>query len=609
MPLNAKEADMTQRQNQACDHFDTTRPARQWRKPWLQWFSTGMLVMCAWISMAGTASAQSVDLTKFCYIQRSTTSAICSDTLQDAEATMRADPYFQPVAAYLERRELGTSLITTNRDNPHTTFYYQAKHRTPVTQYTMYAAELSSSAGSGGFGCTPAAQDPNSPYPDWCESEASLLTTAQQRLLSTDLAGCSLTGTTLTVDNALQQGGLIERDSANPQRGFIRLGYGYDTLYRTYRTDASCPGSTPESPPVAESIIWRVKRHTTFLCVNGYSPTLGYVSLTNGLWCVPSNEDIAPITGPVKQCASCAGSPNPIYPATGEKARQEPDFDFSGRTFTRYYHSLGQFRTNPAFALNWTHTYSDRVSSFAGLPTVAVVDDQGYFESYTDIGGGRYRGENSVDRVIDAVTGGPVAWRLRMPDGELREFDANGLLLGIRNPNSPQNDVLLGYTDGLLTTVTDAQGRQLKFEYANNLLARIIKPDGVTVNYGYDTDLNLTTVDYGGGMLKRYRYHETGLVDPKFVHHLTGISSEDGQRFATFAYDIKGRVVSSKTHGTPNEVTTATYPSDTQATIVTANGASRQYTLDTDLYRHVTATSDPAGSTSATYSTAGQITS
>ena len=559
--------------------------------------------------MTGSAYAQAVDPTKFCYIQASTTSAICSDTLQDAEITMRTDPYFASVATYLERMELGLSLIGTNRSNPQATFYYQAKNRAPVSEYTMYAAELGASGGSGGFGCTPPAQDPNAPYPDWCDSEANLLATAQQRLLSTDLAGCTLTGTTLTVDNASQQGGLIERDPANPQRGLIKLGNGYDTLYRTYRTDASCPGNTPESPPVADSRTWRVKRHTTFLCVNGYLPALSYTSLTNGLWCVPSNGDIAAITGPLKQCASCAGSPNPIYPATGEKARQEPDFEFAGRTFTRYYHSLGQFRTNPAFALNWTHTYSDRVSGFAGLPTVAVVDDQGYFESYIDIGGGRYRGENSVDRVIDAVSDGGVAWRLRMPDGELREFDANGLLLGIRNPNSPQNDVLLGYTGGLLTTVTDAQGRQLKFEYANNLLARIVKPDGVTVSYGYDTDLNLTTVDYDGGMIKRYRYHESGLVDPKFVHHLTGILSEDGQRFATFAYDIKGRVVSSKTHGTPNEVTTATYPSDTQANIVTANGATRQYTLDTDLYRHVTATSDPAGNTSAIYNTAGQVTS
>ena len=586
------------------DLIDCTNVAASLQKGWRYWGIATLLGLFAWLGGAGTVSAQTLDPTKYCYIQHGTLTPLCSDTLQDAEIAMRAEPHFQSVAPFLERRELGTTLAGTDRSNPVMSFYYEAKFRAPVTKYTMYALALGGNTGSGGFGCTPPAQDPDAAYADWCDSEAGFVATAQQQLLTTDLAGCTITGTALTVDNATQPVRFIERDTNNPQRGLTRLGSGYDTQYRTYRTYANCPGQTP----VAQSALWWVKRHTTFLCQNGFLP---YESTTlasaDGLWCVPGNRDIALILGPVKQCASCAGSPNPIYPATGEKARQEPDFDFAGRTFTRYYHSLGQFRTNPAFALNWTHTYTDRVSGIPGLSTVAVVDDQGYFESYTDIGGGRYRGENSVDRVIDAVNEGTVAWRLRMPDDELREFDANGLLLGIRNPNSPQNDVLLGYTDGLLTSVTDAQGRQLKFEYANNLLARIVKPDGVAVRYSYDTDLNLTSVSYGSG-IRWYIYHETGLVDPRFVHHLTGIIGEDSVRFATFAYDIKGRVVSSKTHGTPNEVTTATYPNDTQATIVSANGASRLYTFDTDLYRHATATSDPAGDTSATYNTAGQIT-
>lgn len=602
---NARDLVMPQRQSQSESIFGSIFPAGRRQRFWLRWLNTGLLFICASLAGTGSVSAQALDPTRFCYIPQSTTAAICSDTLQDAESTMRADPYLQSVASYLERMELDTSVATTNRNSPQASFYYQAKNRAPAAQYTMYAAQLSTAAGNGGFGCAPAAQDPHAPYTDWCDSEAGLLATAQQRLQATDLSGCRITGTTLTVDNAAQQGGLIERDSGNPVRGLVRLGQGYDVSYRTYRTDASCPNSTP----VEQSITWRVKRHTTFLCVNGYLPNQTYLSSANGLWCVPSNNTIATILGPLKQCASCAGSPNPIYPATGEKARQEPDFDFAGRTFTRYYYSLGQFRTNPAFALNWTHTYSDRVSGIAGYQTVGVVDDRGYFESYTDIGDGRYRGENSTDRVIDYVGSGSVAWRLRMPDGELREFDTNGRLIGIRNPNRPQQDVVLSYTDGLLSAVTDAQGRQLKFEYANNRMTRIVKPDGVAVNYGYDADLNLTTVNYGNG-IRTYLYHETGLVDPKFVHQLTGIVGEDNVRFATFAYDAKGRVTSSTVHGTPNEVTTATYPSDTHTTILTANGATRQYTLDTGLYRHVTGTSDPAGTTSASYdATTGQMTS
>ncbi len=425
-------------------------------------------------------------------------------------------------------------------------------------------------------------------------------------MLATELAGFTLTGTTILSDHAGGLG-LIQQDPNNAQRGLIKLGLGYGSQYRTYQTHAQCIDPATQQP-VSQTESWYLYRHDTFVCQSNFIPDLGYES-ENGAVCKPETlNTVAVISGPLQQCASCAGSPNPIYPATGEKARQEPDFDFAGRTFTRYYHSLGQFRNNPAFALNWTHTYSDRVTGFVGLPTVAVIDDQGYFESYIDIGSGRYRGENSTDRVIDAVNDGPVMWRLRMPDGELREFDINGLLIGLRNPNSPQNDVLLSYTGGLLTAVTDAQGRQLKFEYENNLLARIIKPDGVSVNYGYDTDLNLTTVDYGYG-IRWYLYHETDLVDPKFVHHLTGIINESTQRYATFGYDSLGRVTSSTVHGTPEEVTTASYPSNTQATILTANGALRHYTLDTGLYRHVTATSDPAGTTSATYNTAGQLSS
>lgn len=578
---------------------------RRLREPWLQWLGMGLFVLSAWVATVGSASAQTLDPNKYCYIQQSTTTALCGDTLPDAELSMRADPYFLSVAPYLERMEIGTSVATTNRGNPQTSFNYQAKNRTPATQYTMYAAQLTLAAGNGGFGCTPVAQDPNAPYTDWCDSEASLLETAQQRLAATDFAGCRIIDTTLTADNATQPVSVIQRDPSNPQRGLIKQGNGYDTLYRSYRTDASCPNSTP----TAQSITWQVKRHTTFLCVNGFLADATNIASADGLWCVPSNNSIAAILGPVKQCASCAGSPSPIYPATGEKARQEADFDFAGRTFTRYYHSLGQFRTNPAFALNWTHTYSDRLSGIAGLTTVGIIDDQGYFESYTNSGNGYFRGENANDNVINAVSDGAVAWRLHMQDGELREFDTAGRLIGIRNPNRPQNDVVLSYANSLLSAVTDAQGRQLTFEYVNNRLARIVKPDGVAFSYGYDADLNLTTVDDGSG-IRSYLYHETGLADPKFVHQLTGMVGEDNVRFATFAYDAKGRVTSSTMHGLPNEVTTATYPDDTHATILTASGATRQYTLDTDLYRHVTGTSDIAGTTSALYdTTTGQVTS
>jgi RHS repeat-associated protein len=547
----------------------------------------------------GETAAQGFDPSKFCYLVAGTQTQTCFDTRQDAEVAMRNDPAFGVIGPLLERFESPGTLLAVTPANPTAIYAYRVKERAPPIAYTMYSADLGS-AGSGSFGCTPAAGDPDPSYAGWCASEANLVPVAEQQLLSTELAGCTLLSTAILHDNSANAIPFIEQDPNNPQRGIIRLTTGYDTQYRTYQTSAQCPGDT-----VPRTRAWYLRRHTTFICQSGFQSDIAY-GRADGAYCVANQPNVAIITGPLQQCDSCAGSPNPIYPATGEKARQEPDFEFAGRTFTRYYHSLGQFRNNPDFAVGWTHTYSDRIDGYAGAASVAVVDDRGYFQSYVSIGNGRYRGDNSVDRVLDEVNDGDVVWRLRYPDGELREFDIFGRLLFVRHPQKPLNDVALTYTDDVLTAVTDAQGRALRFEYANRLLNRIVKPDGTSVTYAYDADLNLTSADYGNGA-RSYHYHETGLADPKFVNHLTGITDEFGQRHATFTYDSKGRVIESRIHGTPHEVTTAVYPSDTQAALVTANGETRQYTIQPGLYRRIASVSDSAGSFGSSYDPQGRV--
>ncbi|TXI48173.1 MAG: RHS repeat protein [Lysobacter sp.] len=551
----------------------------------------------------GETAAQGFDPSKFCYLVAGTQTQTCFDTRQDAEVAMRNDPAFGVIGPLLERFESPGTLLAVTPANPTAIYAYRVKERAPVIAYTMYSADLGS-VGSGSFGCTPAAGDPDPSYASWCASEANLVPAAEQQLLSTELVGCTLLSTAILHDNSANAIPFIEQDPNNPQRGIIRLTTGYDTQYRTYQTSAQCPGDT-----VPRTRAWYLRRHTTFICQSGFQSDIAY-GRADGAYCVANQPNVAIITGPLQQCDSCAGSPNPIYPATGEKARQEPDFEFAGRTFTRYYHSLGQFRNNPDFAVGWTHTYSDRIDGYAGAASVAVVDDRGYFQSYVSIGNGRYRGDNSVDRVLDEVNDGDVVWRLRYPDGELREFDIFGRLVFVRHPQNPSNDVALTYTDDVLTAVTDAQGRTLRFEYANRLLNRIVKPDGTSVTYAYDADLNLTQANYGAGVgIRFYKYHEATFGDAKFVNHLTGIVNEFGQRHATFKYDNKGRVIESRIHGTPNEVTTAAYPSDTQATLVTANGETRQYGIQPGLYRHLTNVTDSAGSSSSTYDPQGRITS
>ncbi len=196
-----------------------------------------------------------------------------------------------------------------------------------------------------------------------------------------------------------------------------------------------------------------------------------------------------------------------------------------------------------------------------------------------------------------------------MPDGEVREFDTSGYLTAIRNPNAPLNDVVIAYNaDKAMSTVTDAQGRVLRFEYADNLLQRIVLPDGTDVAYDYDANLNLTAVTYPGGATKHYHYNEPGLAgDVDQRHHLTGITSEDGQRFASFGYDARGRVTSSRVLGTPNELTTVSYPTEDSAVIQTTEGDSRAYTIEPGTYRRVLGAVDSYGTQAQTFDTQGRL--
>jgi RHS repeat-associated protein len=538
----------------------------------------------------------------YCYRRDATTPLGCRDTLPEAEALMRTDPGLGAAAPLFERYDAGqTPLFGGNPIKPTATWFYIIKPRKPAVTYTMFAADLGANGGIGGFGCTPGAPDPDAAYAGWCANEADVVTAAQQRLQATALAGCTVTGTSLHTTFVPDPVPFIVRDEQNIRRGVMRVSEGYDNRYRLYATRATCAdGRTPE-------VIWPLLRHQSFLCQTGLSSERGW-GREDGTYCEEDTARAPSITGPVQQVASCPASPNPCYPATGAKARQEPDFVFAGRTFTRYYQSQAQFRNNANFALAWNHSDSDRVIGTAGLPTAAVIDEQGDFESYTAIGNGRYRGENSVDRVLESINEGELVWRLRDGDGTLREFDALGRLRARRHPADPANAVTITYTtDGVPARMTDGLGRRLHFDYADGLLTRIVKPDGTRVGYGYDSDLNLTSVDYGNGQIKRYHYHEAGLADPKFVNHLTGITSETGQRFANFTYDSQGRVTASRVLGAPNELTTVAYPTATTAVLTTMNGLVRQYTMQDALYRKVEHISDAGGQEAMTYDAQGRV--
>ncbi len=514
----------------------------------------------------------------------------CFDTFDKAETAMRNAPAYTGVGQLLEH--MGTVQISATtlrlqywlRDRP-------VESVRGLAYYASYGLQ-GSSTGS----C--ALSDDQAAKPGWCASESEVVNLGLSRIQAAwTAAGCSVANTVIT--NDYDPPGL---NGSTTTRGIVD----YDT--RWYKTTGTCTSGASKSQT------WSVSKQRPLYCRTGFGAiqmnTVSDATLTTANLCEADNQNLTYIAMPILQCAACAGSPSPVYPATGEKQRAEPDFSFAGQTFTRYYRSLRQFRNNRNFAVAWNHTWSDRIISGAVSATPYVhIDEIGNYEGYTLLSGTRYRGETSVDRVLERINANGIGWRLRMPDGEVREFDLNGYLIAVRNPSDPLNDIVIAHNaDKSTSTVTDAQGRVLRFEYANNLLQRIVLPDGTAVAYGYDANLNLTGVTYPGNVTKQYHYNEAGLAGAADQRHqLTGITSEDGVRYASFGYDARGRVTSSRVLGTPNELTSVSYPTEDNALLVSTSGDTNEYTIQSGIYRRVVGVKDAAGTEKRIYDTEGHL--
>lgn len=555
----------------------------------LHWGASVLAMLLVWGGVPALAFAQTA--TQFCY--QTTPQPLCEDTQDKAEAKMRAAPENASFSTLLEQQTPTLSLMTQTA-----TYRYRIKDQpaTPLHTPSYQVGATGAEGGylqTGGYGCTPS-MDPNLGT-TWCVNEADLVGKVMQRY-GLAFPNCSFTGASLAEDLRVAPYKTVSANNiVTVQHGTVNHGV------KKYRTTRTCTSGTTD-------LIFPIYKTASFTCAAGYE-RLGDSAANDGLGdlVLPAlcakRTVVKNITGPMQQVRSCGVSKHPCYPATGDKARAEPDFAFAGRIFTRYYHSLHQLMTNPGAAVGWSHTFGDRIEGIAGISPAVLVDETGTYETFATIAAGRYRGENSTDKMLESFASGTVRWRLRLPGGEIREFDKDGFLLKIANLADPRVEATVSYLrdpdvsypngkpNGQVSSVTDSQGRVLRFEYsAAKLLSRITQPNGATIDYGYDADQNLATVDYGNGQIMQYHYAEAGAIgDASQRHHLTGITSETGARFATFKYDARGRTIESRAFGTPNDVTAVSYDSDTQSTVTTASGGTRTYTIQPGLYRRIAA--------------------
>lgn len=270
----------------------------------------------------------------------------------------------------------------------------------------------------------------------------------------------------------------------------------------------------------------------------------------------------------------------------------------------------------------WRTTFDRRIypgSSSTSSAAIATRPD-GTIKQFDDFGQEVLNQEGTHER-IERFTGG---WRYFTAEDEIETYNASGRLLSITDRAGQTQS--LTYSDsatplsiapypGLLLRVTNQFGRKLSFTYdSEGRLTTMTDPAGRGYQYAYDGNSNLIRVVYpstGTGTFTRYYHYENGA----FPHALTGITDENGSRFATYRYDTTGRVLSTEHAGAVNKYSFA-YNPDNTTTVTDPLGAIRIYGFNVinDVMRN-TGLSQPCatcGGTAAaetTYDAAGFIAS
>ncbi len=269
-----------------------------------------------------------------------------------------------------------------------------------------------------------------------------------------------------------------------------------------------------------------------------------------------------------KNLGACTGpnqiAGNPVSIATGNKFQQEIDIapaPFGTLGFQRYYNSvqIGSY----ALGLQWRHTY-DRTATPAGVATagaIAIVSrPDGKRFIFKRLGAAWTPDHDVADQLLPVVDGSNnlAGWRYVTASDDTEIYDATGKLRSITARNGITQTLV--YSDdattgvpkaGLLIQVTDSLGRSLVFAYdAQARIIKVIDQAGQPYLYGYDQAGNLATVTYPDLVQRQYLYNETAHVQTVNAPWLlTGIVDENGERFASFYYDAKGRAIATEHAG------------------------------------------------------------
>ncbi|PKN64251.1 MAG: hypothetical protein CVU57_15220, partial [Deltaproteobacteria bacterium HGW-Deltaproteobacteria-15] len=234
---------------------------------------------------------------------------------------------------------------------------------------------------------------------------------------------------------------------------------------------------------------------------------------------------------------------DPINAGTGNKVEQERDLTFYSAgnplEFTRTYNSRSNY--DGPMGYGWTHNYNIKLTPVDAMH-VEIMTSEGNSRTFFKNPENNYQELSSQVSLVKEIKSGEttIGWLWEQHDGRTCEFDASGKL-----QKTTHNDREMEFSynmDGFLAHITDlTSSRGFNVFYnSDGLISEIrnLSDDPPLVSYQYDSNRNLTIVNYSDGAGLEYTYN-----DPHDPHNMTEKRNKMGHFIANWTYDDKDRAV------------------------------------------------------------------
>jgi len=309
---------------------------------------------------------------------------------------------------------------------------------------------------------------------------------------------------------------------------------------------------------------------------------------TDAPYCEHTGPEFYLTTAPEPACES-SDETNPCNPSDGNKSQSEQDYISAasgGLSFTRYYNSLGLYKSDQYLAPGWRHTYSrylDESSDIHPAANVAIpIAQSGYYATASDA---CTSGWNEIKAT--AWSGDLAAAVPSFKGGNICALESGGSTQAYLPVRSAGPSISLG---GVTTVkaVTRPNSRRYIFQLLNGVWESLLDPTVSLAESGSDwifTDANdtqetynssgkLVSITYRNGQTETLDYNLTvgqgGDNNSATLDRVTGPFGHE----LTFAYNA-GQLQSVTT---PDGAITYAYGSyDTLSTVTYPDASTREY--------------------------------